>query len=60
MMAICTKCGETHEVDTSKVGWSVLCERCRPEWDMRRRGWMREKHKAMVSKRKRAMREAKR
>jgi len=60
MMMKCTKCEAMHEVDPTKVGWSVLCGECRPVWTMKHRGWMREKHKGMVRKRKRAIREARR
>jgi len=54
----CTKCGTQHEVDATKLGWSVLCADCRPTWGMKHRGWMRERHKEMVRKRKREIRMA--
>ena len=57
---ICPKCNETHEVDTSKTGWSVMCERCRQPWSTAQRAWMSEKHKEMVKKRTRAIKGAKR
>ena len=41
----CTKCGNDHEVDVSKTGWSTMCEVCRPKWDMEQRAWMAKKLK---------------
>jgi hypothetical protein len=56
--AKCAKCGADHKIDATGIGWTALCERCRRPWGMKQRGWMREKHKAMVKKRNRALRGA--
>jgi len=56
----CPKCGLDHEVDPSKIGWSVTCESCRPAWGTSQRSWMRLKHKEMVKKRTREIKGSKR
>jgi len=30
MLMVCPKCSSTHEVDTSKPGWSDTCIECQP------------------------------
>ena len=52
----CTKCGVEHDVDATKLNWSVLCPGCRPVVTTSAREWLRLKGKAAARKRQKAVR----
>jgi hypothetical protein len=52
----CTKCDVEHEVDTNQIGWSTMCEACRPAWGIKQRSWMAEKMKEQKKRKQRSKR----